>query len=108
MATPYSEGARLRVNEAQPIVAFSPVVFDVPGRLAPLEIKVTAPVHGERLPIILLSHGHGASKFRPHRTATRRSPSSGPPTLVVIQPPTSTRAPSALRTHPPQGRAHRR
>ena len=60
---PYSEAAGLPVNEAQPIIAFSPVVFDVPGRLAPLEVKVTAPVHGERLPVILLSHGHGASNF---------------------------------------------
>ncbi len=63
MSKPYSEAAGLPVNEAQPIVAFSPVVFDVPGRLVPLEMKVTAPVHGERLPVILLSHGHGASNF---------------------------------------------
>ncbi len=63
MSKPYSEAAGLPVNEAQPIVAFSPVVFDVPGRLAPLEMKVTAPLGGEHLPIILLSHGHGASNF---------------------------------------------
>ena len=48
---------------ATPIVSFSPVTFDVAGRLAPLEMRVVAPATGGELPVILLSHGHGASNF---------------------------------------------
>jgi len=46
-----------------PIIAFSPVIFEVPGRHVDLEIKVTAPASGNNLPVIILSHGHGASNF---------------------------------------------
>jgi len=46
-----------------PIIAFSPVVLPVPGRYVDLEMKVTAPASGNNLPVILLSHGHGASNF---------------------------------------------
>ena len=48
---------------ATPIVSFSPVTFNVAGRLAPLEMRVVAPATGGELPVILLSHGHGASNF---------------------------------------------
>ncbi len=63
MTTPFTEAAGLPVNAAQPVVTFTPVTLTVPGRPAPLEIKVSAPVSGEGLPVILLSHGHGASNF---------------------------------------------
>lgn len=46
-----------------PVIAFSPVVLQVPGRYVDLEMKVTAPASGSNLPVILLSHGHGASNF---------------------------------------------
>lgn len=46
-----------------PIIAFSPVVLPVPGRHVDLEMKVTAPATGNNLPVIVLSHGHGASHF---------------------------------------------
>ncbi|RYY43117.1 MAG: chlorophyllase [Chitinophagaceae bacterium] len=46
-----------------PIIAFSPVVLPVAGRHADLEMKVTAPASGNDLPVIVLSHGHGASNF---------------------------------------------
>ena len=46
-----------------PIIAFSPVVLPVPDRHVDLEMKVTAPARGGSLPVILLSHGHGASNF---------------------------------------------
>jgi pimeloyl-ACP methyl ester carboxylesterase len=39
------------------------VVFDVPGRPVPLEIKVSMPESGSALPVILLSHGHGKANF---------------------------------------------
>src|SRR5687768_10122528 len=45
------------------IMSVSPVIFKVPGRRVDLEISVSAPVTGKNLPIILFSHGHGASNF---------------------------------------------
>ncbi|WP_345951584.1 alpha/beta fold hydrolase [Mucilaginibacter sp. PAMB04274] len=46
-----------------PIISFSPVVLPVSGRHVDLEMKVSAPASGNNLPVILLSHGHGASNF---------------------------------------------
>jgi dienelactone hydrolase len=44
-------------------MSFSPVVLPVPGRHVNLEMKITAPATGNKLPILLLSHGHGQSNF---------------------------------------------
>jgi pimeloyl-ACP methyl ester carboxylesterase len=63
MSTTYSNAANIPVSEPTPIVAYSPVVLDVPGRPVPLEIKVSMPARGTNLPVILLSHGHGATTF---------------------------------------------
>lgn len=49
--------------QTNPIIAVSPVVFQVPGRHVDLQVKVTAPLAGNRLPILILSHGHGRSNF---------------------------------------------
>jgi len=46
-----------------PILSVYPVTLPIPGRLVPLELRVSAPVRGEGLPILLLSHGHGPSNF---------------------------------------------
>ncbi|MBR7741849.1 chlorophyllase [Phycicoccus sp. BSK3Z-2] len=48
---------------ASPVVTYHPVVLDVPGRAVPLALKVSAPANGTDLPVLLLSHGHGASVF---------------------------------------------
>ncbi|PZR82538.1 MAG: chlorophyllase [Stutzerimonas stutzeri] len=48
---------------ATPIVAYSPVTINVPNRLVPLEARVTMPLTGDNLPILLLSHGHGQSNY---------------------------------------------
>ncbi len=45
------------------IMAISPVVLHVPGRLIDLELRVTAPTTGANLPLILLSHGGGTTNF---------------------------------------------
>lgn len=45
------------------IVSVHPIVLAVPGRAVELEVRVTAPATGSKLPIILLSHGHGPSHF---------------------------------------------
>ncbi|WP_150237711.1 alpha/beta hydrolase family protein [Nocardiopsis quinghaiensis] len=44
-----------------PVLSVSPVVLSAPGRAVDLEVRVSAPVTGNELPIILLSHGQGHS-----------------------------------------------
>jgi len=51
------------VTPATPILSFGPVTLAAPGRPVPIELRVLAPATGGKLPIILLSHGHGASNF---------------------------------------------
>lgn len=46
---------------APAVLSFSPVVLPIPGRPVDLHLRVTAPVSGAGLPVILLSHGHGPS-----------------------------------------------
>jgi predicted dienelactone hydrolase len=43
------------------VLSISPVVLPVPGRPVDLQVRVSAPVTGSELPILLLSHGHGPS-----------------------------------------------
>jgi predicted dienelactone hydrolase len=47
--------------------SFSPVSLPMPGRPQPLQLRITAPVHGDALPIVLLSHGHGPSLYLPSK-----------------------------------------
>jgi dienelactone hydrolase len=42
-------------------MSISPVVLPAPGRVVDLQLRISAPVTGRDLPIILLSHGHGGS-----------------------------------------------
>ncbi|MHA6765454.1 alpha/beta hydrolase family protein [Streptacidiphilus sp. PAMC 29251] len=44
-----------------PVLSVSPVVLSVPGRAVDLELRVSAPLTGSGLPVILLSHGQGHS-----------------------------------------------
>ncbi|MET9626462.1 alpha/beta fold hydrolase [Lentzea sp. NPDC006480] len=43
------------------VFTVSPVVLEIPGRPVDLQLKVSAPMEGNELPIILLSHGQGHS-----------------------------------------------
>lgn len=47
-------------------VAYTPILLPMAGR-APLELRVTAPAKGDALPIVLLSHGAGPSKYIPSK-----------------------------------------
>lgn len=47
--------------EPAPVVSISPIVLPAHGRAVPLQVRVSAPVTGRDLPVILLSHGHGSS-----------------------------------------------
>lgn len=51
----------LPISAPAPVFSVSPLTLQIPGRLRELQLKVSAPVTGENLPIILLSHGHGPS-----------------------------------------------
>ncbi|MET7881657.1 chlorophyllase [Streptomyces avermitilis] len=44
-----------------PVLSVGPVVLSAPGRAVDLEMRVSAPVTGSELPVILLSHGQGYS-----------------------------------------------
>ena len=48
-------------SERSQIFSVTPVVLAAPKRLVELEMRVTAPVNGSALPVLLLSHGHGPS-----------------------------------------------
>ncbi|MET7799053.1 alpha/beta hydrolase family protein [Streptomyces decoyicus] len=49
------------VSSPAPVLSVSPVVLPAPGRAVDLEVRVSAPVTGSDLPVILLSHGQGYS-----------------------------------------------
>lgn len=46
---------------ATPISSIKPVEVPAEGRPAPLRVRVTAPLRGDRLPVVVLSHGNGWS-----------------------------------------------
>ncbi|WP_180899647.1 alpha/beta hydrolase family protein [Martelella soudanensis] len=47
-------------------VAYTPITLPMAGRPS-LELRLTAPAEGESLPIVLLSHGAGPSKYIPSK-----------------------------------------
>lgn len=47
-------------------VAYTPIRLPMDGR-QPLELRLTAPTTGEKLPIVLLSHGFGPSNYIPSK-----------------------------------------
>ncbi len=63
MSEPTVMPDRAPVPRATPFISFSPVTLAPPGRAAQIELRVAASATGGELPIILLSHGHGASNF---------------------------------------------
>ncbi|ABS03569.1 alpha/beta hydrolase family protein [Kineococcus radiotolerans] len=63
MSKPYTDAGEIPVDEPQPVMTYHPVTVDAPGRPVPLQVKVSVPATGTDLPVILLSHGHGASNF---------------------------------------------
>ncbi|MYT93906.1 chlorophyllase [Streptomyces sp. SID8359] len=49
------------LGTTSPVVSISPLSLPVPGRPVDLQLRVSAPVTGTGLPVLLLSHGHGPS-----------------------------------------------
>jgi predicted dienelactone hydrolase len=44
-------------------MSIHPVVLAVPGRPVDLQLRISAPVGDETLPVLLISHGHGPSNY---------------------------------------------
>lgn len=55
------QSASIPVSVATPVITVSPVMLPAPGRAVNLQMRISAPITGENLPIILLSHGQGRS-----------------------------------------------
>ncbi len=55
------KAGNIPVSAPTPVVSVSPVVLSSPERAVDLQVRVSAPVAGHDLPIILLSHGQGRS-----------------------------------------------
>lgn len=49
------------VGSGDVIVSVAPVRLDAPDRALPLDVRVSAPVTGQHLPVLLFSHGNGWS-----------------------------------------------
>jgi len=49
------------VGPGERVVSVAPVRLDAPGRPLPLDARVSAPVTGQTLPVLLFSHGNGWS-----------------------------------------------
>lgn len=43
------------------VISVSPIVIAAPGRATDLQVRVSAPVTGEHLPIVVFAHGYGSS-----------------------------------------------
>jgi predicted dienelactone hydrolase len=58
---------RIPTGEAAQTLSISTVTLPAPGRGLPLELRLTAPLDKNDLPIILLSHGGGDSLYLPSK-----------------------------------------
>lgn len=58
-----SNAALIPVSDPVPFVSVSPISVSAPNRFTDIESRVSAPIAGDKLPIVLLSHGHGASNY---------------------------------------------
>ncbi len=61
MSIPNNQADTIPVSVPTPIVSISPVTLPAPGRAVELQMRVSAPITGRDLPLILLSHGQGRS-----------------------------------------------
>jgi dienelactone hydrolase len=55
--------ADIPVSAPAPVISVAPVVLPAPGRPVDLQVRISAPTTGTGLPVILLSHGGGASNY---------------------------------------------
>jgi predicted alpha/beta-hydrolase family hydrolase len=104
MNNPINTAEYIPVSAPTVFMSVSPVVFKVPGRQAELELKVSAPITGGDLPILLLSHGHGPSIYlsslRGYNPLAEFYAARG---FVVIQPTHQNSKALGLDAHGPEG-----
>ncbi|RCW95452.1 alpha/beta hydrolase family protein [Marinomonas foliarum] len=62
-----TESKNIPESNRQLTLSISPIALTIEGRETPLELRITLPVSGEDIPIILLSHGHGPSSYLPSK-----------------------------------------
>lgn len=53
----------LNNNSGAQFMSVSPILVEAPDRLMDMELRVSAPLVGENLPIILISHGVGRANL---------------------------------------------
>ncbi|WP_431878624.1 alpha/beta hydrolase family protein [Amycolatopsis sacchari] len=58
---------RIPVSPETPTVTYNPVTLQADNRPLPLELRLTVPAGDERVPVILLSHGGGTSRYLPSK-----------------------------------------
>lgn len=61
------DAKHIPIKEPVQSISINPVTLPAPARALPLELRITAPVIGKNLPIIILSHGHGPSLYIPSK-----------------------------------------
>jgi len=61
------DARHIPVDEARTTISVSPITLAAPERALPLELRITGPISGAGLPIVLLSHGHGPSLYIPSK-----------------------------------------
>ncbi|GAA2311084.1 chlorophyllase [Streptomyces kunmingensis] len=61
MPTPVITPSGIPLTTATPVVSVKPIVLPAPERGTDLHVRVSAPVAGNELPIVLLAHGFGSS-----------------------------------------------
>ncbi len=59
-ATP-STATAFDPGPSSPVISVSPILLPAPGRGEDLQVRVSAPIQGHGLPIILFAHGYGQS-----------------------------------------------
>ena len=62
-----STATAIPAPDASLAASYSPVLLPSPDEIRPVELRVTAPMTGDRLPVVLLSHGHGPSFYLPSK-----------------------------------------
>lgn len=55
------DAKHIPTNAATQVLSIHPVTLSVPGRAVDLQLRITLPATGSKLPVLLFSHGHGHS-----------------------------------------------
>jgi dienelactone hydrolase len=70
------------IERHSPIVSVAPFNLPAPGRGSDLQVRISAPIAGDRLPIVIFSHGNGQSLYAYGPLANHWAANG----FVVIQP----------------------